>query len=218
MKNLTLGYCPMGGLTSAKPIDKHFKHLQDVSKSLERVDCVVFWGGTDVHPGLYGGKPGKFSGVKHLLKPTERDIFEWRTMLYCKANSIPMIGVCRGAQLMCAFAGGSIIQHTNGHNHNHTIRTKEGKILNVTSSHHQMMYPFDVEHEMLAWSTEKQSSFFLNSDDKAIPQMENHVEPEVVYFPKIKGLAIQGHPEWMDETEPLVEWFNGLIKEYLLCD
>jgi gamma-glutamyl-gamma-aminobutyrate hydrolase PuuD len=212
-----LGYCPEGNGSSIHPFDDVFDTGQDVSKSLQGVDAVVFWGGVDGHPGLYGGKVSKHSQVFYDDQPSSRDMFEWKTMLFCKANNIPMIGVCRGAQMMSAFAGGSIIQHTHGHiNGYHNITTSDGKEMSVTSCHHQMMYPFDVEHEMLAWSSEKLSSFFLNGEDKPIPQMEKQVEPEVVFFPKIRGLAIQGHPEWMGEYEPLVKWFNKLIVEKLL--
>ena len=44
------------------------------------------------------------------------------------------------------------------------------------------------------------------------------VEPEVVMFPKIKALAVQGHPEWMDSKHPFVKYNLDLIKEKLLCN
>jgi len=198
-KELTLGYCPIGNGNSIEPFDKVFHRKQCVEDSMHGVDAVIFWGGTDIAPEMYGQKPHPTSQAKHGM--TKRDKFEWAVMNYCKVYQIPMIGVCRGAQMLTAFAGGSLIQNVTGHGSgNHQMTTSEGEIMTTNSYHHQMMYPWNVPYEMLAWSTADMSHFYDLEDDEHQADMRLKVEPEVVYFPGINGLAIQGHPEWSTNT------------------
>jgi gamma-glutamyl-gamma-aminobutyrate hydrolase PuuD len=213
---MKLGYCPVGNGSSIAPFDALFEDKVDISKSIEGVDAVVFWGGTDIHPSLYNEELNIHSQASKS-GPSKRDLFEWQAMNYCKLNKIPMIGVCRGAQLMTAFVGGTLIQHVNGHHNEHTMTTDQGEVLSTTSCHHQMMYPFGVEHKMLAWSTQSRSTVYLNGENKSIDKMylKGVVEPEVVYYPQVRGLAIQGHPEWALNT-PFAEYCNGLIEELLI--
>lgn len=212
-KKRVLGYCPIGNGDSIAPFDAIFDGKKDVSSGFDGVDAVVFWGVMDIHPSLYKQPRSYFSQAVH--HPTERDKFEYSAMKYCKLNNIPMIGVCRGAQLMCAFAGGTLIQHVTNHvGGNHLMTTSDGDIFYTTSCHHQMLYPWDVDHKMLAWSTESRSSTYMDGSEKEI-DMSKKVEPEVVYFPRINGLAIQGHPEWAQRDSEFAHYCNQLINEYL---
>jgi len=212
---MKLGYCPIGNGSSIAPFDDVFTEKQDVSKSLEGVDAVVFWGGTDIHPSLYKQKAHSKSQVRGSPEPSARDRFEWSVMRYCKLHDIPMIGVCRGAQLMCAFAGGKLIQHVDGHHSEHGMTTLDGEIIITTSCHHQMMYPYDVPHAILATSRICESSTYQDGDDKEISSMFSRQEPEIVYFPKLNGLAIQGHPEWVRNDDEFAIYCNTLVLQYL---
>jgi len=213
----TLGYCPIGNGHTIHPFDELFTFKENVANGmLGMVDAVVFWGGTDIHPSYYNQKAHPASQVKGLSSPTSRDVFEWKMMLWCKMNEIPMIGVCRGAQLMCAFAGGQIIQHVNGHHQDHEVVTKDGKLFTTTSCHHQMMYPYDVDHELLAWASPALSNFYQGEEVKPISAMFDKREPEIVYFPTIQGLAIQGHPEWSAKGSEFNKYVLDMVKEKLL--
>lgn len=213
MKKLTLGYCPVGHGPS--PFDDVFALQQDVSKvGFDGVDAVVFWGGTDIHPALFRHSTSKRSQAGN--GPSQRDLFEWGAMKYCKVNKIPMIGVCRGAQMLCAFAGGWLIQHMGGHNMGtHSMITNEGVVLPTTSAHHQLMYPFDVNHKILAQSTRKLSHSYLDGTDSEV-DMTDKPEIEACWFPDIRGLAIQGHPEWVANESEFGMYCNDLVREYVL--
>lgn len=218
IRSLTLGYCPIGNAGSINPFDEIFLHKKDISVDISGVDAVVFWGGTDIHPSLY--KQTAHFTNQAGNSPSARDVFEWKAMLYCRQHGIPMIGVCRGAQMLCAMAGGWLIQDCDKHNcGTHEIKTKEGDILHTTSAHHQMMYPFDVPHEMLAWSPSPRSTKYFGSSRDALTCMKDKVEPEVVYFPEIRGLAIQGHPEWeRSNNTPFSQYVNRLVLQYLFTE
>lgn len=91
----------------------------------------------------------------------------------------------------------------------------------VTSTHHQCQFPWRVNHRLLAFSNTKLSSHYgwENVDYEAITAMNAvalHViwEPEVVYYPDIKGLAIQYHPEYMDRESFGFKYAVDLINIY----
>jgi gamma-glutamyl-gamma-aminobutyrate hydrolase PuuD len=213
MKKLTLGYCPVGH--SASPFDDVFALQQDVSKvGFDGVDAVVFWGGTDIHPALYSHSVSRRSQAGN--GPSGRDLFEWGAMKYCKAHKIPMIGVCRGAQMMCCAAGGWLIQHMHGHNMGqHPMLTHHGELITTTSAHHQLMYPYDVNCKVLATATHHLSDTYLDGTDNEV-DMTGKPEVEVCWFPDIRGLAIQGHPEWVNNDHEFALYCNDLIREYIL--
>ena len=74
-----------------------------------------------------------------------------------------------------------------------------------------MLYPFDVEHEMVAWSKHKLSNYYIDVEN----EIDIPVEPEFVYFPKEKGIAIQWHPEMMPATCAATQFVEQKLKEYL---
>ena len=138
-------------------------------------------------------------------------------MKWCKVQNIPMIGVCRGAQLACAFAGGSLAQHVTGHGHNHKITTlRDGEVV-TTSSHHQMMNPAGTDGLVLAWSTERLSQCYQGERAVDIVSMKERDEPEIVWFGSTRTLAIQGHPEWCKDAEdPFAKLCRTYVRRYCL--
>lgn len=198
-----LGYAEQGPYGGIGPFSALFDGGVRLiyEKDLNNVAAIVLWGGSDISPSLYDEKPFTNSGPS---APTERDLFEWELCRQAIEHNIPLIGVCRGAQLLCAFAGGKLIQNVTGHHSEHEIVCYTGETFLVSSSHHQMMFPYDVKHELLAWSSKKQSKVYQPSGDMAnrmnMPAFE---ETEAVYFPEINGFAVQCHPEWHNN--------NGII-------
>jgi putative glutamine amidotransferase len=146
-----------------------------------------------------------------------RDEFEWHFMQQAVKVGCPIIGVCRGAQMLCALAGGYLIQDVDGHGTAHEVDTYDGKTLVVSSVHHQMMAPWDVEHEMVAWSRLRLSPENYTDVNAAGEDIQVQVpcEPEFVYFPKVKGFAIQWHPEFMENDAPATHYIFNFMKERL---
>lgn len=163
-------------------------------------DILVVWGGGDIHPSLYGHGISVKSGARRD-RPGDRDIIEWNLMQRAKELGIPIIGVCRGAQMLCALEGGHLFQHVENHaGQRHLIKTIDGEELFVNSLHHQMMQPKG-DYELIAWTkplSNKYHVYFVDDTGGAehvLPQGHVDKEPEFVYYPKIKGFAIQWHPE-----------------------
>lgn len=211
----TVGYSPWGWKRGdIEPFQSLFSHKKSIEEGFEGIDCLLLWGGDDIHPSWYREKAHPLNEAQGT-EPSFRDLFEWKAMLYCKAHNIPMIGICRGAQFICAFAGGSLGQDVNGHHNEHSIRTRDGKVLISTSVHHQMMNPYNVPHDLIAWAYPARSDRYDNGDMKRIQELEDNHEPEIVFFPQIRGLAIQGHPEYSYATPEFKEYCVELAELYL---
>ena len=222
MKELVLAYSPWGNGNSITPFDAVFTYAVDAkSHGFGQADAFILWGGTDIHPSFYKSAAHRMNQAPAL--PSDRDVWEWKAMQHCKANNIPIIGVCRGAQFMCAFAGGKLVQHVNSHNGgNHQVVTKDGEMFGVTSAHHQMMDVEGTRHELLAWTPSPLSTLFFGETSETPAHIKEGLstntfaEPEAVFFPDIMGLAIQGHPEWANKNSPFASQCNDWVLEYLL--
>jgi putative glutamine amidotransferase len=81
-----------------------------------RLDGLVISGGADVDPTRYGAEPHERTAG---WRP-ERDAWELALLDAAMAADLPVLGVCRGMQLMAVHAGGELDQHTPdlvGHEH-----------------------------------------------------------------------------------------------------
>jgi anthranilate/para-aminobenzoate synthase component II len=213
-RKLTLGYATCGSPNN-EPFNTIFEEFKPIREGLEGIDCLVLYGGTDIHPSLY--KQGHHPRNYAPTLPSDRDVAEWNALKYCKLHDIPTIGICRGAQMQCAFAGGFLIQHVNYHNSgNHAMTVKGERTITTNSLHHQMMFPWEVPHELIAWTARPLSDSYEDQEGNDIPQARKHPEPEIVYFPQIRGLGIQGHPEYSSAPVAFRELCVELVKQYLL--
>lgn len=182
------------------------------ASQMDEPGILILHGGADISPSIYGKTPNNLTQASTNL--SDRDLTEVMLAKHAIKNNIPIFGICRGAQLSCALAGGTLVQHVTGHfAGGHAVETKDGQRYWTSTCHHQMMNPTGSKYELLAWSAPNRSTMYLGEEGE---ELEVTVEPEVVYYPEIKALAIQGHPEWMDRSTPFVEYCLSLVKEKLL--
>ncbi|MEV4275437.1 gamma-glutamyl-gamma-aminobutyrate hydrolase family protein [Actinoplanes xinjiangensis] len=73
---------------------------------LDRIDGLVLAGGPDLEPSLYGQDRGPYT-VTH----PDRDTGELLLLRAALDRDLPVLGVCRGMQLLTVAAGGSLHQH-----------------------------------------------------------------------------------------------------------
>ena len=188
-----------------------------IDKSLGLKDLpnlIVFTGGADVNPSIYGEKVGSRTYTNVLRDSVEQQAYGRY------AGLVPLLGICRGAQLLTVLNGGSLIQHTTGHSMtNHTITTPSNhSSYTINGDHHQMMYPFNLDkskYEILYHSHMFKSSTYLNGNDEEIELPPFFVEPEIVFYSNSRALCIQGHPEWMNLEHPTVKMTLDLIASKL---
>ena len=73
-----------------------------------RLDGLVVCGGADVEPRRYGQLPHPLTAG---WRP-DRDAWEAALLDAAEAAGLPVLGVCRGMQVMAVHAGGTLDQHT----------------------------------------------------------------------------------------------------------
>lgn len=175
-----------------------------LSNDPNSADLVVFTGGADISPHIYGEENISSSC------DTYRDSFELE-VFYALKDTTKKAGICRGAQLLNALNGGKLIQH---HGYVGGLRAVAGYTGDgyktadfgvVDACHHQgILCP--VDGEALMW-------IGLNN------YKEGTVSPEqwpvyALNFPKTNSFGVQWHPEWGHKNSR--ELFFSLMNEHLL--
>lgn len=80
---------------------------EDVREILSRVDGLLLAGGSDVDPRRYGAQPHP-----SVQEPrTQRDESELDLARVSAESDLPVLGICRGMQVMAVAAGGDLVQH-----------------------------------------------------------------------------------------------------------
>jgi putative glutamine amidotransferase len=74
---------------------------------LARLDGLLIAGGADVNPARYGQEPDP-SVVRWY---DDRDAWELALLAEADRIRLPLLGICRGMQLMAVAAGGTLVQH-----------------------------------------------------------------------------------------------------------
>jgi putative glutamine amidotransferase len=138
-----------GGLALLLPPDDAV--AEQPGELLDRLDGLMLAGGSDVDPASYGAKPHPETG------PTwpERDRFELALAHAALERDMPLLGVCRGMQMLNVALGGTLVQHVSDvqrHRHtpgaysDHEVLLAEGSLASqvvgsertaVKSHHHQ---------------------------------------------------------------------------------
>lgn len=181
---------------------------------LEDADVVLFTGGEDVDPELYGCEKHQTTRSNIERDKHEKQIFE-----SVRENQL-CLGICRGSQFLCVMNGGLLVQNCHGHaiGSTHCITDGEYKY-HITSTHHQMQYPYNLDkkdYEVLFKSYGNRSDIY-EGDKIEARKILSQGEPEIVLYHKKglpKCLAVQGHPEMIPES-PVSEMINTLINKYL---
>lgn len=196
----------------------HTGGKEDAEKFLAFCDGVLFAGGNDVDPKHYGEEIA-FDNVE--TTPL-RDDFELALAELIKNDSRPVLGICRGEQLLNVAFGGSLYQHIDGHQQEEPgaqnlrkTAVKEGTLLHkladkqeifTNSFHHQAVK--DVAPGFVA------SAFAEDGTIEAI-------EPENALTSERFILAVQWHPEMFFKTDEtaknIFDAFVGAAKKNAKC-
>ena len=183
-----------------------FRSIVDPATIITRLDGVLLPGGTDVDPDRYGADPH----TELLPLEPERDGFEFALLDCAVASELPVLGICRGLQLINVYDGGTLNQHVVPHSRfdlpptteEHGVEFKDGSILHglyggsrqVNTLHHQTVDRPGPHMTVTAIA-----------DDGEVEGLE-YDEADIV--------AVQWHPELMISRadDPIFQWLVDRAK------
>lgn len=236
VKDHTLDY-PLLGLSVFVQPDPDVKHdearfakifartYSKRARSVLEADLVIFGGGSDVNPALYGEE--RHHSTYFDSKRDETDIALYSL---CLEQGIPMMGVCRGAQFGSVMNKGKLFQDVDNHNGSHPMwDIKSGKHLEkVSSVHHQMVCP-NFENGMEVIATAARSTKRVNMcGTSQVTEHGTNADIEAFFYRDSCFLGFQGHPEYegynyytiwcLDKVlqyiynNPDCEWIDGNLR------
>ena len=123
----------------------------DLESLLDRLDGIVFTGGADIDPALYGQANQAAEGIDPA-----RDAVEVALAQAAARRGVPVLAICRGQQLINVALGGTLVQHVESHRQDaaretptHDVdivasgsvlaRAAETSQISVNSLHHQVV-------------------------------------------------------------------------------
>ncbi|SCK54255.1 gamma-glutamyl-gamma-aminobutyrate hydrolase family protein [Streptomyces sp. WMMB 322] len=84
---------------------------EQAHRIVSRLDGLVVSGGPDVDPARYGAERGPDCGPAD----PERDAWELALTRAALEQGVPLLGICRGMQVLNVSLGGTLVQHMEGH-------------------------------------------------------------------------------------------------------
>lgn len=174
-----------------------------IAEVLERLDAIVFAGGSDLDPALYNAAPHpETEGIR-----PERDAGEVPLMAAALKRDLPVLGICRGMQLMTIVSGGSLVQHLPEKVGTHDHRAGDG----TYALHLVRLEPGSQVHQILG-DTLSVPSYHHQGIESAgeltITGWAHDDTPEVVEDPRHRfALGVLWHPEVSED----LRLFDALI-------
>ena len=154
----------------------------------ENVNALLLSNGEDIHPGAYDGEVEADKRYSQERDRVEEDLFRW-----CVKSSLPVLGVCRGFQLVNVIQGGRLVQDI--------VRDIEGGKNHVAKTH-RLKSLDDATSELIGNKEMSVNSFHRQGvtlgtlGEGLLPLLES--EDGVLEAYGMKGgkmLGIQWHPE-----------------------
>jgi putative glutamine amidotransferase len=168
--------------------------------SVDGLDGLLLPGGWDVDPSLYGESPGEKVG------PIDRELDDTELRLFRQAREreLPVLGICRGQQVINVAMGGTLIQHLEDHDARaigrrhlaHAVevepgsefgRATGGQRISVNSLHHQAVKAVAPGLRQTARG-EDGTVEGLESDDGLIVAVQCHPEELAADLPWARSL------------------------------
>lgn len=110
--NLTEGVAELGCLdeNAGKLLRCNTWHGSNAAEAVGAVSIVLFTGGEDISSTLFYDPEPWHGIVAEIDYNAERDVSDYLTMTYCLDNDIPVLGFCRGMQMLSVVSGAEMIQ------------------------------------------------------------------------------------------------------------
>ncbi|MEK7286526.1 MAG: gamma-glutamyl-gamma-aminobutyrate hydrolase family protein [Nitrospirota bacterium] len=175
------------------------------------LDGIVFSGGGDVSPSLYAGVPhAKIYGVD-----IKRDRSEITLVQMAVTSGLPILGICRGVQVMNVALGGTLIAHISDRVGNQIKHRLPG---DSECSHEVRLDPDSMLANFFGVTKMEVPSFHHQAIDKIAPTLRQTAQSldgviEAVEMPSHPfAIGVQWHPE-LSEDVLQQKLFNAFIEK-----
>jgi putative glutamine amidotransferase len=176
----------------------------DPDEVLDLLDGLVLAGGRDIDPVTYGSDPHPETDDPRA----ERDAFEIALARRAMERDLPLLGICRGMQLMNVARGGTLVQdlpeHVGHEEHRRSVGTFDGNDhpVHLAEGSLAARAAGEVHHGTL--SHHHQGIADLGAGLQITGWAEDDELPEAVEDPGLRfALGVQWHPE-ADPDSPVV--------------
>lgn len=199
--------------------------LSAVERMLDSVDAVVFTGGGDFDAKRLGEPPHPAAGAPNPL----RDDFEFSLIEGAMKRNMPILGICRGMQLLGVAAGGRMYQDLPSEyplqpllNHSqdeardrasHSVRIVPGTLLEKLFEEYGNQLKVNSFHHQAVRSVSERLQISAFASDDVIEAVES-----------AEGrpwLGVQWHPECLIDSQPemnvLFSWLSREASSYRRC-
>ena len=178
---------------------------------LEMLDGILITGGTDVAPYYYGENQKNYCGMVIPL----RDEYDLSIARYALANDKPLLGICRGNQIINVACGGTLYQDIqkdgefNSHSYDltsrnaafHTAKLAEGSIVRAAFG----------EEELWINSFHHQAVKDPGKNVKVTAVAYDGVTEAIEVEGKKFAVGLQWHPEMMFDTPLQAKIFDAFV-------
>ena len=171
-------------------------------------DLIQYTGGEDVSPALYKEERHPSTGNN-----PRRDAYEANIFLQEKGK--PQAGICRGGQFLNVMCGGKMWQDVDRHalGGTHEATTYSGKVVKVTSTHHQM---FDPRGDYKLLLSASRSTIKERGDGTRVKYaIGESLDVESVFYPEQSVLCFQPHPEYVGINHECQELYFEFLRDWL---
>ncbi|MFI5500730.1 gamma-glutamyl-gamma-aminobutyrate hydrolase family protein [Nocardia asteroides] len=173
---------------------------------------VVITGGQDLHPGCWGGDESVVTGIDPLADPSvhdpARDEFEIALTRAALAARLPLLGVCRGMQVLNVSLGGTLIPDLPAGPVRHLMPT--GPISDGEPGHLVTFEPGTLAQKVFGERRVTNSWHHQAIDvcgaGLVVTGRTGDGVAESIELPDAAVLGVQWHPEWMDSDDGALRW------------
>lgn len=198
-----------GGIPVLFPVTSNRKLIKYF---IDSIDGLMLTGGNDMDPVFFGQKPHH----KAKIEPRDRDMFDLISCELALKAEIPVLGICRGHQVMNVVHGGAIYQHLSsipGKTLQHNDPGEAGKSFhNVKLDKSSKLYKIIGKGKIEVNSSHHQAVSVVGSGLK-INAIASDSVIEGLEYPGSKFiLSVQWHPESIFKREHSRKLFKAFIK------
>ena len=204
-----------GGLPCLLPVSDDLLHAKEL---LELCSGILLTGGEDVEPALYNATPHE----KLETVDIRRDSFELCAIRAAQERNLPILGICRGAQILNVALGGTLYQDIESEVDDALAHPSGGYLASRVSAE---THPVSIEEHTLLHAIFGKDSMMTNSlHHQSVKELGRGlrvsartsdgiieaIERETLPF----CLAVQFHPEtmWQETNPEFLKIFEAFVE------